>query len=249
MKLTRIELCCLRVADGIATPKDFERLKKAGIDPENWRSISSLVREHLLSNITVDFADELMQIVQTPSITLPDLRDFLIDTEEMPRLTDGIMEKIFEEASTFPLPLEVLKETLRDPAPPSLTDMIMESVLTSSLHSQESFGELENRKEAQEFEEVASEELLDAVFSDNEFQETLSEVKDEPFREPLQDDESIEFFPELSEAVRDEWTAGEDETTAKENEENEEQKSSSNPDEEDVKYEKDEKEVSFDMIL
>lgn len=228
MKLTRIELCCLRVADGIATPKDFERLKKEGIDPENWRSISSLVRKYLLSNTTVDFADELMQIIQTPSVALPDLRRFLIDPEKNPSITDQIMEKIFEDASTFPLPLDMLKEVLKDPEPPSLTDMIMASVLRSVLNPEENSGESEETKEFQEFQEIeknkeigeieefASEDLLDAVFSDNDFPETLGEVKDEPFRELLRDDDSIEFFPELSEAVRGEWTTGHDEIIAKE---------------------------------
>ena len=199
MKLTRIELCCLRVADGIATPKDFERLKKTNIDPESWRSISSLVRMYLHSGIRADFADEVMLQVETPSIDIPNLKELLSDPKEPPSMTDDIMQQVFEDGMDFPLPIGLLK----DPDPPPVMDFVMDVIL--GVDSEDS-------------EEFRSEDLLEAVFADIDFDEGIDEVVGEELeREYLHDDDSLEIFPELSEVIREEWAAAHAESKSEEN--------------------------------
>ena len=177
MKLTRIELCCLRVADGIATPKDFERLRKAGIDADSWQKLSSRLQGYLISGSSVDFSSEVMQAIETSLMELPNIKELLADPENPPSVIDGVMGQIFEETVDFSVPLELLK----DPEPPSLTNMIMGSILENAIEDSEEF---------------ASEDLLEAVFSNM--------LEDDQGRELLQDDDSMEFFPELSQVIQEE---------------------------------------------
>lgn len=180
MKLTRIELCCLRVADGIATQKDFERLKTKSIDPEPWKQVSVLVRMNLASEEHVSFSEEVMQEIVSSVIELPNLKELLADPEDSSVLIEDIMGRVLVEDSDLSFSLGNL---LLDPNPPKLTDSIMGSILRG--------------KKEEITEEFCSKELVDDVFSSNE-------LFDEIHLEPGEDADSLEIFPELSEMIRDE---------------------------------------------
>ena len=183
MKLTRIELCCLRVADGIATQKDFERLKVKGIDPESWKQVSSLVRMNLASDEQVSLTEEVMQEIISTLIVLPDLKELLLDPEDSSVLIEDIMGRVLVENSDRSFPLG---DFLLDPNPPKLTDAIMGSILEG--------------KNVEVIEEFCSEELLEDVYSSIEFQERFDEMQ----LETGEDADSFEIFPELTDMIGDE---------------------------------------------
>ena len=183
MKLTRIELCSLRVADGIATQKDFERLKAKGIDPEPWKRVSAQVRMGLSPEGQAAFSEEVMQQIISNSIQLPNLKELLADPENSNVLIEDIMGRVLVESSELSLPL---MELLLDPNPPKLTDSIMGSIL--------------RRKKEEEDEEFFSEELVEEVFSRLELHDVSDEINLVP-----RDDDCLDIFPELSELIREEW--------------------------------------------
>ena len=182
MKLTRIELCSLRVADGIATQKDFERLKAKGIDPEPWKRVSAQVRMGLSPEEQATFSEEVMQQIISNSIELPNLKELLADPENSNVLIEDIMGRVLVESSELSLPL---MELLLDPNPPKLTDSIMGSIL--------------RRKKEEEDEEFFSEELVEEVFSSLDLHDVSDKINLEP-----RDDDSLDIFPELSELIREE---------------------------------------------
>ena len=182
MKLTRIELCSLRVADGIATQKDFERLKAKGIDPEPWKRVSAQVRMGLSPEEQAAFSEEVMQQIISNSIELPNLKELLADPENSNVLIEDIMGRVLVESSELSLPL---MELLLDPNPPKLTDSIMGSIL--------------RRKKEEEDEEFFSEELVEEVFSSLDLHNVSDKINLEP-----RDDDSLDIFPELSELIREE---------------------------------------------
>ncbi len=55
-RLKYIEILCLRVSEGLGTERDFKRLKAAGIDPEEWIGLSSLLKQALRTPSVHEFS-------------------------------------------------------------------------------------------------------------------------------------------------------------------------------------------------
>ena len=137
MKLTRQEIWCLRVADGIATTSDEQRLIDAGIDPDEWRNLSTQIAEALHSGEPVDFTTSVAQKLQIPVFHFG---EYLRDPEAV-SITETVMESLDAPArSKAPMyrpPVSVppsatdvdLADALMDPNPPSLVDSIMGAIL------------------------------------------------------------------------------------------------------------------------
>ena len=59
MRLRRIELLCLRAADGLATERDLNILKAAGIDPEDWIQLPENVRSALIAPTRINIVPQV----------------------------------------------------------------------------------------------------------------------------------------------------------------------------------------------
>ena len=68
-RLSYIELLCLRVSEGLGSERDVQRLRKAGINPEDWMGFTSLLRSALRPPPSPDFSSDVctdLAITQLP---------------------------------------------------------------------------------------------------------------------------------------------------------------------------------------
>jgi hypothetical protein len=70
MRLRRIELLCLRAADGLASERDLKVLKAAGIDPNDWINLPGMLRNALIDPRPVEFSAEVCKTLNLRSLPI-----------------------------------------------------------------------------------------------------------------------------------------------------------------------------------
>ena len=131
-KLTRTDLCCLRVADGIATSADYKRLENLGIHVQSWQQLSWVLKTALTDvNGTIpDVATNVLdQIDPISNVELSTGQNQGSDEYSFTDLTATQIHEL-EHWELEHLKGNIsLKELLTDPSPVALEDTIMACLL------------------------------------------------------------------------------------------------------------------------
>jgi hypothetical protein len=163
MKLTRQEIWCLRVADGVSTSSDEDRLRKVGINPDDWRDISKQIGAALRSDEDIDLCAPLSKQLDW---NIMSIGEFLRDSKVV-SLVDEVMsnlevdvkvpERITMPTSVAPKPLNLdLMSALTDPTPPDIADSIMASILDENYSPMDQETVLDESEHLDEIDTVAN---------------------------------------------------------------------------------------------
>jgi hypothetical protein len=195
-RLSYIELLCLRVSEGLGTERDENRLRKAGIDPEEWQTLTKNLRSALASPPTPELADSVCQELNISRLSLREA----LSPPHIPNLVRGISEAIGvdvgQEAPPDPIlssPEMSLTDTVSEEAP---VEPIEDQVVDTGAESEEITAEvLAEQESAQSLSDVLSPavipDLLDGIMAHIE-----PEVQQEDSGEMVLEEDSGEMLLE-----------------------------------------------------
>lgn len=145
MALTLTELLCLRISDGMGRERDFEELKRRGIDPKDWETIRFKIAKSFQHDHRIDLSDRIMEQIQGRTYSLrehllpsssPDMSSTIIEErlelENLPVFeglkpehTPELVSKVDQELDTATMSMS---EALSAPSTPDLSQNIMSAL-------------------------------------------------------------------------------------------------------------------------